>query len=170
MANTDELLEQTLCRVLAGIERELRSDLDWRATPEGTGYVRRIAVYSAALVRDLIRIPLHHPDGIAQARFRVRIRYIEQTAIPLIQFFVDRYPLSPVRRRALTAALDELHSCAGLVSDGRIRALDAWYATMDEFRRLTDGCRDAADALANAAGDARDVTSSPDGIDAGSGA
>jgi hypothetical protein len=169
MVDDDELLEETLCRVLSGIERELRPDLDWRAAPDGTGYVRRIAVYSAALVRDLIRIPLHHPDGIAQARFRVRIRYIERTAIPLIEFFVDRYPLSPTRRRALTAALDELHSCAGLVSDGKIPALDAWYATMDEFQRLTDGCRAAADALATAVGDARDVRS-PDGIDAGSGA
>ncbi len=151
MTDAERLLDETLRFVLGGVERELRRDLDWRAVPAGFGRFRRAAIYSAAMLRDLVRIPLHHPDGIAQARFRVRIRYVERTAIPTIRFFVDRYPLSLARRSNLHSALGELEACLRLVSDGRFHAVDEWYATMDEFRRLGEGCARAADALSAAA-------------------
>jgi hypothetical protein len=150
MEDAGRLLDETLRFVLSGVERELRRELDWRAVPAGVGRIRRVAIYSAALLRDLVRIPLHHPEGIAQARFRVRIRYLERSAIPTIGFFVNRYPLSAERHSALHRALAELEACVRLVQDGRLRAVDEWYATMDEFRRLDEGCGRAADALASA--------------------
>lgn len=150
MTDCDPLLEQTLRFVLSGVERELRTDIDWRAGGRGRNPISRAAIYAAALVRDLTRIPSHHPDGIAQARFRARIRYLGRTAIPTVAFFLDHYPLPPDRKDALASAVAELERCVGLATDGRIRALDEWYATMNEFAALSEGCRRAADALSTA--------------------
>lgn len=144
------LLDQTLCFVLSGIEGELGLGIDWRAAGHGRNVLERATIYLAAMARDLVRIPLHHPEGIAQARFRARIRYIESTALPTVRYFLDHYPLSPHQRDALSSAVAELSGCIELVSDGRIRALDEWYATIDEFALLTERCARAADALAEA--------------------
>ena len=117
---------------------------------------RRTAIYAAAMLRDLVRIPLHHPDGVAQARFRTRIRYIERTAVPTVEFFLNHYPLSRRQREALVSASTELEESVGLISDGKIRALDEWYATMEEFGVLTERCGRAADALAESAEEPQD--------------
>jgi len=136
--------------VLSGIERELRLEIDWRAEGRGRNVFRRAAIYAAAMLRDLVRIPTHHPDGVAQARFRVRIQYIERTAVPTVKFFLDQYPLSRRQQDALVSASTELEESVGLISDGKIRALDEWYATMEEFGELTERCGRAADAIAEA--------------------
>ena len=150
MEDTRSLLDQTMRFVLSGIERELRLDIDWRAEGRGRNVVRRAAIYSAAMVRDLARVFLHHPDGIAQAKFRVRIQYIERTAAPTVKFFLDHYPLAQRQQDALASALSEFEASIGLISDGKIPALDEWYATMEEFAELTERCGRAADALAEA--------------------
>jgi len=144
MEDPSSLLDHTLRFVLSAIERELRLGIDWRAAGRGRNAVQRAAIYAAAMARDLVRIPIHHPEGIAQARFRARVRYIEGTALPTVTFFLDRYPLSQHRRDALSSAVTELAGCVDLISDGRIRALDEWYATMDEFGVLTERCLRAA--------------------------
>jgi hypothetical protein len=153
MEDVRSLLAETVRFVLSAIERELRLEIDWRAAGEGRGIFRRAVIYAAAMARDLARIPLHHPDGIAQARFRARIRYIESTALPTVQFLLDRHPLSQNQRDTLSSAESELAGCLDLMSDGRISALDAWYATMDEFTELTRRSDRAADALASVIGD-----------------
>jgi|LGVF01.1.fsa_nt_gb hypothetical protein len=156
MEDTRSLLEQTMRFVLSGIERELRLEIDWRAAGRGRNVFRRAAIYAAAMLRDLVRIPLHHPDGVAQARFRARIQYIERTAMPTVKFFLDHYPLSQRQREALASASTELEESVGLISDGKIRALDEWYATMEEFGVLTERCGRAADALAESAAEPLD--------------
>lgn len=108
MAGAERLLDETFRFVLGGVDGELCQELDWRAAKAGNGRVRRAAIYAAAVMRELGRIPLHHPDGIAQARFRVRVRYVERTAIPTLQFFIDWYPMSAMRHNAVDAALEEL--------------------------------------------------------------
>jgi len=150
MEDSRFLLEQTMRFVLSGIERELRLEIDWRAAGRGRNVFRRAAIYAAAMLRDLVRIPLHHPDGVAQARFRARIQYLERTAVPTVTFFLDHYPLSRGQRDALVSASTELEESVGLISDGKIRVLDEWYATMEEFGGLTERCGRAADALAEA--------------------
>jgi hypothetical protein len=150
MEDTRSLLEQTMRFVLSGIERELRIEIDWRAAGRGRNVFRRAAIYAVAMLRDLVRIPTHHPEGVAQARFRVRIQYIERTALPTVKFFLDNYPLSRHQQDALAAALSEFETSIGLISDGKIRALDEWYATMEEFAELTERCERAADAIAEA--------------------
>ena len=150
MEDTSSLLDQTLRFVLSGIERELRLQIDWRAAGRGRNQFRRAAIYAAAMLRDLVRIPTHHPDGIAQAKFRVRIQFIERTAVPTVKFFLDHYPLSQRQQDALKSALTEFEASIGLKSDGKIRALDEWYATMEEFAELTERCGRAADALTEA--------------------
>jgi len=150
MEDTRSLLDHTLRFVLSGIERELRLEIDWRAAGRGRNVFRRAAIYAAAMLRDLVRIPLHHPDGVAQARFRARIQYIERTAMPTVKFFLDHYPLSQRQQDALASALSEFEASVGLISDGKIRALDEWYATMEEFGELTERCGRAADAIAEA--------------------
>ena len=150
MEDTRSLLEQTMRFVLSGIERELRLVIDWRAEGRGRNVFRRASIYAAAMLRDLVRIPTHHPDGVAQARFRVRIQYIKRTAVPTVKFFLDHYPLLAHQQDALAAALSEFEASISLISDGKIRALDEWYATMEEFAELTERCVRAADAIAEA--------------------
>lgn len=157
MTDLDALLDETLRFMIGSVERELRVPVDWRAAGRGRGPLRRAAIYAAAMARDLVRIPLHHPDGIAQARFRARIRYIERTALPTVRFLLDRYPLGGSRRASLEAAERDLTSCADLIRDGRIRRLDEWYATMEEFGALGEGCMQAADALARSVGEVDEV-------------
>jgi hypothetical protein len=150
MEDTRTLLDHTLRFALSGIERELRLDIDWRAEGRGRNVFQRAAIYTAAMARDLARIFLHHPDGVAQAKFRVRIQYIERTAVPMVKFFLDHYPLSQHQQGSLVSALTELEESVGLISDGKIPALDEWYATMEEFGELTERCGRAADAIAEA--------------------
>jgi len=150
MEDTRSLLDHTLRFVLSGIERELRLDIDWRAEGRGQNVFRRAFIYSAAMVRDITRIFLHHPEGVAQAKFRVRIQYIERTAMPTVEFFLHHYPLSQRQQNELASALSEFEASIGLISDGKIRALDEWYATMEEFGELTERCGRAADAIAEA--------------------
>jgi len=150
MEDSSTLLEQTMRFVLSGIERELRLEIDWRAAGQGRNVFRRAFIYSAAMVRDLARVFLHHPEGVAQAKFRVRIQYIDRTAVPTVKFFLDHYPLSRRQQDALVSALSEFEASIGLISDGKIRALDEWYATMEEFGELTERCGRAADAIAEA--------------------
>ncbi len=156
MEDTRSLLDHTLRFVLSGIERELRLEIDWRAEGRGRNVFRRAAIYAAAMARDLVRIPLHHPDGVAQARFRARIQYIERSALPTVEFFLDHYPLSRRQQDALASASTELEESVGLISDGKIRALDEWYATMEEFGVLTERCGRAADAIADSAAEPQD--------------
>jgi hypothetical protein len=153
MQDPKPLLDRTMHFVLSGIEAELRPEIDWRAAGRGKNIFRRAAIYSAGMVRDLVRIPSHHPEGIAQARFRARIRSIERTALPTVRFFLDTYPLSGHQRENLSSAVAELSGCVDLISDGRFHALDEWYATMDEFADLTQRSRRAADAIAAAIGE-----------------
>jgi hypothetical protein len=150
MEDSRSLLDHTLHFVLSGIERELRLEIDWRAAGRGRNVFRRAAIYAAAMVRDLARVFLHHPDGVAQAKFRVRIQYIERTAVPTVKFFLDHYPLSRRQQDALVSALSEFEASIGLISDGKIPALDEWYATMEEFGELTERCGRAANAIAEA--------------------
>ncbi|MEJ2581608.1 MAG: hypothetical protein P8127_08220 [Acidobacteriota bacterium] len=150
MEDITSLLDSTMRFVLSGIERELRLGIDWRASGRGWNVFRRAAIYAGAMARDLVRIPLHHPDGIAQARFRARIQYIERTVVPTVGFFLEHYPLSQHQRDSLSTALTELGGCIELQPDGRMRALDEWYATMEEFAVLTERCEKTADALAAA--------------------
>jgi hypothetical protein len=156
MEDTRSLLEQTMCFVLSGIERELRTEIDWRAAGRGRNVFQRAAIYAAAMLRDLVRIPLHHPDGVAQARFRARIQYLERTAMPTVKFFLDHYPLSRHQQDALVSASTELEKSVDLISDGKIRALDEWYATMEEFGVLTERCGRAAEAIAESAAEPLD--------------
>jgi hypothetical protein len=156
MEDTRSLLEQTMCFVLSGIERELRTEIDWRAAGRGRNVFQRAAIYAAAMLRDLVRIPLHHPDGVAQARFRARIQYLERTAMPTVKFFLDHYPLSRHQQDALVSASTELEKSVDLISDGKIRALDEWYATMEEFGVLTGRCGRAAEAIAESAAEPLD--------------
>mgnify|MGYP001814754149 CR=1 FL=1 len=153
MEDLRSLLDQTFRFVLSGIEGELRLEIDWRAAGKGRNVLQRAAIYAAAMARDLARITIHHPDGIAQTRFRARIHYIEHTALPAVEFFRDLYPLTQHQWDSLSSAMTELVGCVHLISDGRIRALDEWYATMDEFADLTERCERAADALAEAIGE-----------------
>ena len=130
----DTTLRFFLGQVVANLEREQ----DWRGEGSGRNVVSRALIYSAAMARDLDRIPLKHPEGIAQARFRARLVYIREVALPTLRFFGDEYDLDPVRSGALDEAIVALETAEGLVSDGPVRVLDRWYATMDEFHRLAE--------------------------------
>jgi hypothetical protein len=150
MKDIGALVDETFRFMLGSVERELCVPLDWRASGGRHGPIGRAAIYAAAMARDLIRIPLHHADGIAQARFRARVRFIERTALPTVRFVLERFPVSDSQRAALGEAERELTSCTDLVSDGRFRRIDEWYATMDEFAALAEGCQRAAVALGRA--------------------
>jgi len=130
----DKTLRFFLGQVVSNLDREL----DWRGGGSGRNVVSRALIYSAAMARDLARIPLHHPEGIAQARFRARLVYIREMALPTLRFFSDEYDLDPVRSDALDDAIGALETAEGLVNDGPVPVLDQWYATMDEFHRLTE--------------------------------
>jgi len=149
----DALSRKTLEFFLGQIVAELDRDLDWRTEGSGRSLVGRVLIYSAAMARDLARIPLHHPAGIAQARFRVRIAYIEEIALPTLRFFRAEYDLATSEAEALEKAIAVLESAVGLTTDGPFPALDTWYATMDEFRGLTDLSRQAAIAMHDILGD-----------------
>ena len=150
----DALSRKTLEFFLGQMVAELERDLDWRAQGSGRSVIGRVLIYSAAMARDLARIPLHHPAGIAQARFRARIAYIEEIALPTLQFFRTEYDhLGASEAEALDRAIAALESAVGLTTDGPLPALDTWYATMDEFRGLTDLSRQAAVAMHDILGD-----------------
>ncbi len=140
----DKLLADTLKMVLYSIAKELNVEIDSRAQGYGKSAFRRCVIYLVALIRDLVRIPLHHYKGIGQAQFRYRVFYISNTAIPTIHFFLERYSLDKDQRRSLEEAIDLLRQGAALINDGIIPALDAWYATMQEFYELTQYSREAA--------------------------
>jgi hypothetical protein len=146
----DELLADTFAFVMKSIALELSNEIDSRAEGYGKTVLRRAWIYLAALLRDFIRIPLHYYKGIGQAQFRYRVFYISNTALPTLHFFLERYPLKAEQRRLLEEAIDLLERGAGLISDGRISALDAWYATMEEFAQLTHYSREAAEKIREA--------------------
>jgi hypothetical protein len=102
------------------------------------------------MVRDLIRIPLHHREGIAQARFRARVDYISEFAIPTLRFFVAEYPLDDRTATLLKDAVKELQQGVELIADGRVPTLDEWYATMEEFHRLTEHSKRGAEKITRA--------------------
>ena len=131
-------IELTLGFFLGQGVSSLERELDWRGGGAGRNVVSRALLYSAAMARDLARIPLHHPEGIAQARFRGRLVYIREVALPTLRFFRDEYDLDPIRSDALDDAIVVLETAEGWVSDGPVRALDRWYATMDEFHHLPE--------------------------------
>jgi hypothetical protein len=124
MAVMDALLIKTMAHFLEGIAAELSRNIDWRAVGRGRGVLRRAWIYTVALLRDLVRIPLHHPEGIAQARFRARVKFITENAIPTLRFFVVEYPLDQARIALLGEAIDELQRGADLITDGPIRDVD----------------------------------------------
>jgi len=140
---TDTTLRFFLGQVVSNLEREL----DWRAEGSGRSVVSRALIYLAAMARDLVRIPLHHPEGIAQARFRARLLYIREVALPTLRFFSDEYDLDFTRTGALDEAIMALETAEALVSDGPVRVIDQWYATMDEFNTLTELSRRATSAI-----------------------
>jgi hypothetical protein len=95
-------------------------------------------------VRDIVRIPLHHREGIGQARFRARIEYISENAIPTLKFFQTKYPTDERQRTLIDEAIELLQKGIGLISDGSYPVLDEWYATMEEFYELTKYSQQAA--------------------------
>ena len=152
MENMDELLIRTMSFILERVASELNRDIDWRATGHGRGVLQRIGIYAAAMVRDLIRIPLHHRGGIAQARFRARIGYISESAIPTLRFFMTDYPLDEHTTTLLEEAVKELQDGVKLITDGPMPKLDEWYATMEEFHRLTEHSKRGAEKISRAVG------------------
>jgi len=139
-----ELLAETQRFFLGRVASELTREIDWRAKGYGKSVIPRAAIYVAAMVRDIVRIPLHHQDGIGQARFRPRIDYISESAIPILKFFQVNYPIDDRQCLLIDEALELLEKGVRLISDGRIPALDEWYATMEEFHDLTEYSRQAA--------------------------
>lgn len=142
-----ELLSDTVTFFLRPIAAELQKEIDWRARAFGRNVLTRVLVYLAALARDLIRIPLHHPRGIGQAQFRARVIYIQDTALPTLGFFASRYPLPAAPRARLDAAAAALRQGIALLRDGALPRVDEWYATIDEFGQLTEYSRAAAREL-----------------------
>ncbi len=145
--STKQTQNDTVEFFLKLIARELTSEIDWRAKGYGRNVIIRILIYAVALVRDVIRIPLHHHRGIAQAQFRFRVSYIEETAIPTLEFFVSKYPLHDRQTELLRESIDLLRKGSDLIRDGRVLVMDEWYATMEEFHRLTQYSQEAARKL-----------------------
>jgi hypothetical protein len=148
----DELLDKTRAFFLRRVVAELKRPIDWRAQGRGKGIVRRTGIYLAAFLRDIVRIPLHHPDGIGQARFRARVQYIADDAIPIIEFFQAEYACDMRVGALLDEAIEWLGKGKQLVEDGPFPRLDLWYATMDEFSQLTEYSRQAAEKIEDAIG------------------
>lgn len=148
----DELLNRTMSFFLEEVASELNRDIDWRATGHGRGVFQRVGIYAAAMVRDLIRILFHHRGGIAQARFRARIAYISEFAIPTLRFFLTNYPLEKQMTTLLEEAIKELRNGVDLITDGPMPKLDEWYATMEEFHRLTEHSKRGAEKITRAVG------------------
>lgn len=147
MVPPKQTLNDTLEFFLGLIARELTTEIDWRAKGYGRNVIMRILIYVAALVRDVIRIPLHRHRGIAQAQFRLRVSYIDETAIPTLEFFVSKYPLHERQTELLRESIDLLRRGSDLTRDGRVLAIDEWYATMEEFHQLTKYSQEAARKL-----------------------
>ena len=143
----DELIDKTRTFFLGRVAAELRREIDWRAKGHGKSIPRRVAIYLAAFVRDVVRIPLHHREGIGQARFRARVTYITETAIPTLRFFRTEYPADEETAALLDEATERLEKGATLLRDGAVPALDEWYATMEEFSELTRFSREAAERI-----------------------
>ena len=129
------------------VASELNTEIDWRAKGYGKNIAQRSGIYVAALVRDIVRIPLHHRGGIGQARFRARVAYISESAIPTLHFFQTNFPTSARQRVLAEEAIELLQKGVDLISDGRIAVLDEWYATMEEFHELTEYSRLAAEKI-----------------------
>ena len=145
--STKQTLNDTLEFFLGLIARELTSEIDWRAKGHGRNVIIRILIYAVALVRDVIRIPLHHHRGIAQAQFQFRVSYIDETAIPTLEFFVSKYPLPDRQTELLRESVDLLRRGSDLIRDGRVPVVDEWYATMEEFHQLTQYSQEVAKKL-----------------------
>ena len=143
----DELLDKTLKFFLRQVVLQLSEEIDWRAKGHGRNVFVRTAIYIAALVRDLIRIPTHHPAGIGMARFRARVEYIAESAIPTLAFFGANYPIDERQRTLISEAIEELERGVSLISDGPIPTLDEWYATMEEFHQLSEFSQKAVEKL-----------------------
>lgn len=141
---------ETLCFFLGQLVRELETEIDWRGRGQGRNPLLRGLIYVSAFARDLLRIPLHHPSGIGQARFRARVRYIEQTALPTLRFFEERFELEDATRSLLRRASHRLTEGLTLMEDGASLALDRWYATMTEFAALQRCSKEAAAFLREA--------------------
>ncbi len=140
----DDLLDETRKFFLQRVASELNQEIDWRERGSGKNVAQRVGIYLAALVRDIVRIPLHHPKGIGQARFRNRIQYISENAIPTLKFFQSKYPCDKRQRAIIDEAIELLQKGVGLISDGPIPLLDEWYATMEEFFELSKYSKQAA--------------------------
>jgi hypothetical protein len=145
--NCSSILRDTVVFFLSLLIRELREEIDLRAKGAGRNLPSRIIIYIWALLRDLARIPLHDPRGIGQARFRRRVVFIQHVAIPSLEFFRRQYPFAPEEVSLLDAALGDLRQGETLLRGGVIPSIDEWYATMDEFRALTDECHQASEVL-----------------------
>ena len=160
-----DLLDETKQFFLRALVRELSKEIDWRARAFRRNVLVRFTIYLAALVRDLVRIPLHHPQGIGQARFRLRVVYIRETALPTLHFFLQKYPLEADEQAELSRAIELLEAGAALTRDGAVRAIDEWYATIEEFGQLTRCSRAAAEAIGVVANTApckkRDLSADP---------
>lgn len=143
----DELSDKTLKFFLQQVALQLRKEIDWRARGYGRGVFVRIAIYLAAVARDLIRIPMHHPDGIGQSRFRARVEYMAETAIPTLAFFRANYPIDERERTLIDEAIEALERGVSLISDGTYPTLDEWYATMEEFHQLSEYSEQAAEKI-----------------------
>jgi hypothetical protein len=145
--STKKILNDSLEFFLGLIARELSCEIDWRAKGYGRNVFMRILIYAVALVRDVIRIPLHHRRGIAQAQFRFRVSYIEETAIPTLELFVSKYPLHDRQTKLLRESIELLRQGSDLMKDGRVLVVDQWYATMEEFHWLTQYSEEAGRKL-----------------------
>jgi hypothetical protein len=143
-ARMDQLQARTLKFFLSGIASELQKEIDWRAKGHGKNIFVRTGIYIAALVRDLIRIPLHHKDGIAMSRFRVKVEYLSKYAIPTLRFFQSEFALNERQNSLISDSISNLEQGTALISDGPYPTLDEWYATMEEFHQLTKFCHKAA--------------------------
>ena len=145
--STKQTLDDTLEFFLGLTARELTTKIDGRSEGHGRNVIMRTLISAAALVRDVIRIPLHHHRGIGQAQFRFRVSYIDETAIPTLAFFLSKYPLNDQQTELLRESIDLLRRGSDLMRDGRVRVMDEWYATMEEFHRLTQYSQEAASKL-----------------------
>lgn len=134
----DKLLDKTLTFFLRQMALQLSVEIDWRAKGYGRNVLVRAAIYTAALARDLIRIPLHHPDGIGQSRFRARVEYIDDRAIPTLKFFGANFPIDARQKSLINEAIEVLERGVSLISDGAYPTIDEWYATMEEFHQLSE--------------------------------
>ncbi len=145
----ESLLEETMEFFLKSIAEELKKEIDWRAKGYGKNPLLRAGIYTAAFLRDLIRIPLHHKRGIGQAQFRFRVDYIINNALPTLRFFQTKYPLKDAQQKQLKEAINILQEGVGLIKDGKIQEVDEWYATMEEFYKLTKYSKVAALKIEN---------------------